>query len=86
MLDYRPAARRPVGRRAGRSRRRMFLWQSGSDGREETQTMHLNPRSGRWLPDNSCLQRHIGIAVAYNVWSYYQVTGDVEFLRFRVRR
>jgi alpha,alpha-trehalase len=45
--------------------------------------MHLNPRSGRWLPDNSRLQRHIGIAVAYNVWSYYQVTGDVDFLRFR---
>ena len=27
----------------------MFPWQSGSDGREETQTVHLNPRSGRWL-------------------------------------
>ena len=32
---------------------------AGSDGREETQTLHLNPRSGRWLPDNSRLQRHI---------------------------
>ena len=29
----------------------MFPWQSGSDGREETQRLHLNPRSGRWLPD-----------------------------------
>ena len=29
----------------------MFPWQSGSDGREETQTMHLNPLSGRWRPD-----------------------------------
>ena len=28
----------------------MYPWQSGSDGREETQRLHLNPRSGRWLP------------------------------------
>ena len=26
---------------------------SGSDGREESQQLHLNPRSGRWLPDPS---------------------------------
>ncbi|MGB0963656.1 MAG: trehalose-phosphatase, partial [Mycobacterium sp.] len=26
----------------------MFPWQSGSDGREESQRLHLNPRSGRW--------------------------------------
>ncbi|HEU4450663.1 MAG TPA: glycosyl hydrolase family 65 protein [Gaiellaceae bacterium] len=58
----------------------MFPWQSGSDGREETQRVHLNPRSGRWNPDNSSLQRHINAAVAYNVWQYYQVTGDVGFL------
>jgi alpha,alpha-trehalase len=60
----------------------MFPWQSGSDGRDETQTVHLNPRSGRWVPDNSRLQRHVGLAVAYNLWQYFQVTGDVEFLRF----
>jgi trehalose/maltose hydrolase-like predicted phosphorylase len=58
----------------------MFPWQSGSDGREETQRLHLNPRSGRWLPDHSHLQRHVNIAIAYNVWQYYQVTGDLEFL------
>jgi alpha,alpha-trehalase len=61
----------------------MYPWQSGSDGREESQTLHLNPRSARWLPDNSRLQRHINIAVAYNVWQYFQVTEDREFLRFR---
>ncbi|HEX6231032.1 MAG TPA: glycosyl hydrolase family 65 protein [Actinomycetota bacterium] len=61
----------------------MYPWQSGSDGQEESQTLHLNPRSGRWLPDNSHLQRHINIAVAYNVWQYFQVTDDMEFLRFR---
>jgi alpha,alpha-trehalase len=58
----------------------MFPWQSGSDGREETQRLHLNPRSGRWNPDNSSLQRHINAALAYNVWHYYQVTGDLGFL------
>jgi len=60
----------------------MYPWQSGSDGREETQILHLNPKSGRWLPDNSHLQRHINSAIAYNVWHYYQVTGDVNFLSF----
>ncbi len=60
----------------------MFPWQSASNGREETQTMHLNPKSGRWLPDASHLQRHVGAAVAVNVWQYYQATGDLEFLRF----
>ena len=58
----------------------MFPWQSGATGREESQTLHLNPRSGRWLPDNSPLQRHIGLAVAYNTWRYYEATGDVDFL------
>lgn len=58
----------------------MFPWQSGSDGQEETQTSNLNPRSQRWVPDNSYLQRHVGSAIAYNVWQYFQVTHDVEFL------
>ncbi len=58
----------------------MFPWQSGSSGREETQRVHLNPKSGRWLPDHSHLQRHIGLAVAYNTWQYYEATGDRDFL------
>ncbi|MCU1617919.1 MAG: Beta-phosphoglucomutase hydrolase, partial [Frankiales bacterium] len=37
----------------------MFPWQSGATGREETQTLHLNPKSGRWLPDHSHNQRHV---------------------------
>lgn len=60
----------------------MFPWQSGSDGREETQIVHLNPRSGRWLPDASHLQRHINAAIAFNVWNYWQVSADQEFMRF----
>ena len=58
----------------------MFPWQSGSDGREESQRLHLNPLSGRWIPDNSYRQRHINAAIALNVWQYYQVTEDLEFL------
>jgi trehalose/maltose hydrolase-like predicted phosphorylase len=60
----------------------MFPWQSGSDGQEETDTFNLNPRSERWVRDNSYLQRHVGSAIAYNVWQYFQVTRDIEFLRF----
>ncbi|MFC1937890.1 trehalose-phosphatase [Chloroflexota bacterium] len=58
----------------------MYPWQSGSDGREESQTLHLNPRSERWIADNSHLQRHVNLAIAYNIWHYYQVTSDMEYL------
>jgi alpha,alpha-trehalase len=58
----------------------MYPWQSGSNGREESQRVHLNPRSGRWIPDYSWLQRHVNSAIAYNIWQYYQVTNDIEFL------
>ncbi len=60
----------------------MYPWQSASSGREETQTLHLNPKSGRWLPDASRLQRHINGAVIYNVWQYWQVSSDLEFMRY----
>ena len=58
----------------------MFPWQSGSDGREENQRVHLNPASGRWIPDHTDRQRHVGLAVAYNTWQYWQATGDLQFL------
>ena len=58
----------------------MYPWQSGSDGREQSALLHLNPKSGRWLPDATYRQRHVGIAIAYAAWQYYQATGDREFL------
>ncbi len=58
----------------------MFPWQSGSDGREETQVIHLNPLSGEWGDDYSSLQRHISLAIAYNVWNYYHATSDLAFM------
>ncbi|MES5819815.1 glycosyl hydrolase family 65 protein [Streptomyces sp. RG80] len=73
-LEQARTAARSVGRRGA-----MYPWQSGSDGREETQQLHLNPRSGRWLPDHSHLQHHVGSAIAYNVWQYCEASGDTEF-------
>lgn len=58
----------------------LFPWQSGSDGREETPDALLNLRNGQWMPDNSHRQRHVGLAVAYSVWQYYQATADIGFL------
>ncbi len=58
----------------------LYPWQSSSDGREASQLIHLNPRSGRWDPDHSRLQRHINAAVAYNIWLYQQITADQSFL------
>jgi trehalose/maltose hydrolase-like predicted phosphorylase len=58
----------------------MFPWQSGSDGREETQVLHLNPVSGEWGDDHSSLQRHVSLAVAYNVWQYFHTTNDINFI------
>jgi trehalose/maltose hydrolase-like predicted phosphorylase len=72
---------RAAARRAG-YQGAMFPWQSGSNGEEVTQVHNLNARSGRWVPDNSSLQRHVGSAIAYNVWQYFQVTQDLEFLEF----
>jgi trehalose/maltose hydrolase-like predicted phosphorylase len=58
----------------------MFPWQSAISGKEETQVIHLNPMSGTWGPDYSCLQRHVSFAIAYNVWQYWKNTGDFDFL------
>jgi trehalose/maltose hydrolase-like predicted phosphorylase/beta-phosphoglucomutase-like phosphatase (HAD superfamily) len=84
LLNYRHArlgAARAAAREAG-YQGAMFPWQSGSNGQEETQELHLNPKSGRWLPDHSRNQRHVNIAIAYNVWQHYMVTGSTAFLRF----
>jgi len=85
LLDYRyrrlPRAVRAAAE-AGRAGA-MYPWQSGSDGREESQGWHLNPASGRWLPDHSRLQHHVGSAIAYNIWRYYEATGDTEYLHTR---
>ncbi len=75
--------RLPEARRAAREagyRGAMYPWQSASSGSEETQTMHLNPKSGRWLPDGSHLQRHINLAIAYNIWHHWLVAEEQELM------
>jgi alpha,alpha-trehalase len=82
LLQYRHR-RLPEARRAAREagfRGAMYPWQSGSTGREESQRLHLNPRSGRWVPDTTWRQRHINAAIAYNIWQYHQATDDHDFL------
>jgi alpha,alpha-trehalase len=76
-LDEAREAAREAGLRGA-----MYPWQSGSNGREESQRLHLNPRSGRWTPDETRLQRHVSSAIAFNIWQYYEITGDTEFLSF----
>ncbi len=58
----------------------MYPWQSGSDGREESQRYHLNPMSGRWTADVTYRQRHVGLAIAYTMSQYVEATGDTAFL------
>jgi trehalose/maltose hydrolase-like predicted phosphorylase len=70
---------RALAREAG-FRGAMYPWQSGSDGKEESQVVHLNPRSGVWEPDLSQNQRHVNAAIFYNIWHYYQATADSAFL------
>jgi trehalose/maltose hydrolase-like predicted phosphorylase len=75
-LDEARAAAHEAGFRGA-----MFPWQSGSEGKEETQRVHLNPLSGRWEPDLSHNQRHVNAAIFYNIWHYFQATQDLPFLR-----
>lgn len=82
VINYRwrrlPAAREAAA--AAGLRGALFPWQSGSDGREETPLWLFNRRSGRWVPDYSHLQRHAGLAVAFNAWQYFLATQDSEWL------
>ncbi|WP_051231559.1 glycosyl hydrolase family 65 protein [Stutzerimonas azotifigens] len=78
LLGYRhrrlDAARR-LARGAG-LRGAMFPWRSAASGQEETPPFQFNPLSGRWMPDHTALQRHIGAAIAFDAWSLWLATGD----------
>jgi alpha,alpha-trehalase len=82
LYRYRRLAEARAAARTAGYRGAMYPWQSGSSGREESQLLHLNPRSGRWVADHTFLQRHVNSAIAYNVWQYFQVTRDLEFIAF----
>jgi len=80
LYRYRRLGEARAAARAAGYRGAMFPWQSASNGREETDLEFFNPRSNRWMEDRSHLQRHVGAAIAYNIWQYYEVTGDEGFL------
>jgi HAD superfamily hydrolase (TIGR01509 family) len=82
LLDYRWRrldAARDAARAAGLAGA-LFPWRSGSDGSEETPRWLYNRLSGKWMPDHSRLQRHGGLAVAYNVWQYFEATADRDWM------
>ena len=81
MYRYRRVGEARAAAREEGFRGAMFPWQSGSDGTEETQRVHLNPVSDRWEPDLSRNQRHVNAAIFWNIWQYFQTTHDQVFLR-----
>ncbi|MBN2697432.1 MAG: HAD-IA family hydrolase [Bacteroidales bacterium] len=81
MYRYRRLDRAREYAREHGCRGAMFPWQSGSDGREETQVIHLNPLSGEWGDDYSSLQRHVSLAIAFNTWNYFHITNDAGFMQ-----
>jgi trehalose/maltose hydrolase-like predicted phosphorylase len=57
----------------------MYPWQAGIEGDEQTQVTRFNPVSGKWDPDNSCRQRHVSLAIAFNVLDFLETTGNLQF-------
>jgi trehalose/maltose hydrolase-like predicted phosphorylase len=80
MYRYRRMGEARAAAREAGLRGAMFPWQSGSEGTEETQRLHLNPVSGRWDPDLSHRQRHVNAAIFYNIWKYFLISGDHGFM------
>lgn len=58
----------------------MYPWQSASNGEEQSQLIHLNPISGHWIPDLTFKQIHINSAIVFNIWQYFEASGDYIFL------
>ena len=81
MYRYRRIGEARAAAREAGLRGAMFPWQSGSEGIEETQRVHLNPVSDQWEPDLSRNQRHVNAAIFYNIWHYFQARHDQAFLR-----
>lgn len=58
----------------------MFPWRSATTGYEETPRYQMNLVSGRWMRDETRLERHVGAAICWNVRTYFCATGDWAFL------
>lgn len=57
-----------------------FPWESASSGSEETPKHHWSVEKDSWVPVRTNLQIHVNAAIAYNIWQYYQVTGDLHLI------
>ena len=82
LLKYRYRrldAAREMAKKSGASGAR-FPWQSASDGKEVTPTFDWNSSKRTWIPDNSAMQIHVNASIAYDIWQYYQVTADLDFM------
>ena len=82
LLKYRINRLAPAQKNAAQDHEAgaMYPWQSAMYGDEQAQIIHLNPVNNQWDPDNSRRQRHVSLAIAYDVWYYYHLTGDAQFL------
>ncbi|MDM8555535.1 HAD-IA family hydrolase [Desulfococcaceae bacterium HSG7] len=58
----------------------MYPWQTADSGDEETQKVRYNLDDDTWEPDLSRRQRHVSIAIFYNVWRYFHDTDDYQFM------
>lgn len=57
-----------------------YPWQSASSGSEETPEFLYFPKSNKWVKDHTLLQIHVNAAIAYNIWQYYEITGNLDFI------
>ncbi|WP_407892588.1 glycoside hydrolase family 65 protein [Lacticaseibacillus sp. N501-2] len=83
MLTYR-AKRLPQAQQAAQALGydgAMYPWQSGLDGSEQAQKLHLNPLTDQFDPDESARQRHVSLAIAYDVWLYNHFNHDQVFMQ-----
>lgn len=59
-----------------------YPWESTLDGKEATPDAMVHPESGELIAIlNGHIELHITAGIAYAVWQYWKVTGDVEFMR-----
>jgi trehalose/maltose hydrolase-like predicted phosphorylase len=59
----------------------MFAWESADTGEEATPEHMLSAEGKRMAVTTGRQEHHITADIAYAVWQYWQVTGDVGFLR-----
>lgn len=57
-----------------------FPWQSASDGKERTPHYWYMEETNKWIRDHTHLEIHVNCAIAYNVWQYFLVSADNQFM------